>query len=592
MRLQRKRLLDDCELDEGLRAEILLACRRSPEFFINGFCWTKRQRSQDESGMTVLSEEAEIDMPFVLWACQAEALQAFAEYLPFAAGDRGRGGNLVIDKGREMGATWLVIAYMLHQWLFIKGRNFILLSRKEELVDMRYNVDSLFGKLDYLLSFLPAWMRPDINRAENRLANLINNNLFQGESTSKYAGQSQRAAAALVDEAAKIENLEEISRNLGETVVTQFLVSTPDKRGIAFTKIRNNPATKLVVLHWSRHPEKAIGREIVDGKWTSPWYRNQQIIWAHDPKYVAINHDIDHTAAGDMFFDSVVIQNHRAMFMADPVVRGELVIEDGAKLSHCLRKRDPRMLKFVPLESGRWSLWFNPADTGGRPPQNDLYVAGCDIGMGVGAANSAIQMGSRELMRQVGIFVASGTLPEDLAREMLKAGVWFGGDSKPTLLAWEANGYGEVFGRIIMKYLWPFVYKRIVKDQRSEQKTKKLGWWNSSTSVLTVLEQARQMIGSSGIIVPDDLTLRECEDYMHFDDGTVGPAGFAEIPERARKNHGDRVIALCIMIEAMIRAPRFKVDGSHVEFDKKGRKMKINPFKKPDEQEASLAGWE
>jgi len=585
VRIQRARILADAEQDEGFQRELLLACRESPQLFINLFGWTKRQREQDESGFTVLADEEAIDVPYILWQCQMDAIDEMAIHLPYKAGEKGKGGNCVIDKSREMGASWLVLAYMLHQWRFIKGRNFILLSRKEELVDTRYVVDSLFGKVDYMISFLPSWMRPEINRAENRLANLNNNNTFTGETTSQFSGQSQRAAACLIDEAAKIPNLEAISRNMGETVVVQFHVSTPDKTGIAFTRIRNNPATTLIPLHWSRHPEKAIGRFIgEDGKWHSPWYDEQCKIWAHDPKYVAVNYDMDHSSAGDLFFPSVMIAQHRAKFQCDPCIRGELVIDSG-KTGITFKKRTPKFIQFVPLENGKWQLWF-PLTR--RPPQDDQYVMGADIGMGVGAANSAIQVGSQEHKRLVANFVSSHILPEDLAREMVKAAIWFGGHEKPAFLAWEANGYGEVFGRIVMKYHWPYVYKRVAKDQRSEQKSKKLGWWNNPTSILTLLEQLRQAQAADEFVIPDEYTLREQEDYMNFEDGSVGPAGLVEIPERARKNHGDRVVSVGILWEAMRKAQVYRPPKEMYELNDEGKRIKVEI---PGEKEENLSRW-
>lgn len=592
VRIQRRRILEQADMDDGFRREIMLACRESPALWINLFGWTKRQRSQDAEGHTVLSGEESTDMPYVLWQVQMDAIEQIAKHLPFKAGEKGKGGCIVIDKSREMGATWLVEAYLLHQWMFIKGRNFILMSRNEDLVDTRYVVDSLFGKIDYFLSWLPGWMRPEINRAENRLVNLANNNTFTGESTSKYAGQSQRAAACLTDEAAKIDNLEEISRNMGETVVVQILVSTPDKRGVAFTRLRNNPATTLIPMHWSRHPEKSIGRFIgKDGKWHSPWYDEQCRIWAHDPKYVAVNYDMDHSSAGDSFFPSDLIQNHRSVHACDPFQCGELIIQDGRE-EECLKTRNPRLIKWLPLESGRWKLWLHL--NGGRPPQDDFYINGADIGMGIGAANSTQYVGSQELKRCVASFVSANILPEDHAREMVKAGIWFGGSHKPMLLAWEANGYGEVFGRTVMKYKWPLVYKRITKDKRAEKKTDKLGWWNSPTSIVTLLEQLRQcLVGmdARSIIVPDEMFLRECEDYMHFDEGGVGPAGLSDIPEKARANHGDRVIGCAIMVEAMIRAGRFRVSNNFVMVDKKGREVLVDLNQPKDEDAEAVAAW-
>ena len=70
------------------------------------------------------------------------------------------GYDILIEKCREMGATYTTLDVLLWFWRYIPGSNFLLGSRKEQYVDNRGQVsdnevknkeESLFGKLEYTL---------------------------------------------------------------------------------------------------------------------------------------------------------------------------------------------------------------------------------------------------------------------------------------------------------------------------------------------------------------------------------------------------------------------------------------------------------
>jgi hypothetical protein len=71
-----------------------------------------------------------------------------------------------------MGATWDHIARYVHRFLFRGDESHLMISRKEDAVDVldgqpkNYpfgtlaDPGTLFGKIDYVLSRLPEWMLP------------------------------------------------------------------------------------------------------------------------------------------------------------------------------------------------------------------------------------------------------------------------------------------------------------------------------------------------------------------------------------------------------------------------------------------------
>jgi intein/homing endonuclease len=105
------------------------------------------------------------------------------------------GDDLFVEKCREMGATYTTLAVFLWLWLFSPSSSFLIGSRKEDYVDNRRGgitgnkEESLFGKLDYMITRLPHFMFPkgwDRNKHFNfmSLMNPENGNVISGESSN------------------------------------------------------------------------------------------------------------------------------------------------------------------------------------------------------------------------------------------------------------------------------------------------------------------------------------------------------------------------------------------------------------------------
>ena len=77
--------------------------------------------------------------PVLLWPRQKQLVLWIVESLR-----AGRDG--VVNKAREVGATWMFLNVFLWHWLFDRGFLAKLFSRKEQYVDDR-SLDSLFGML-------------------------------------------------------------------------------------------------------------------------------------------------------------------------------------------------------------------------------------------------------------------------------------------------------------------------------------------------------------------------------------------------------------------------------------------------------------
>jgi hypothetical protein len=226
--------------------------REDPAAFINYFCWTFNPRV------------APYHFPFKLFPFQEERIVRNA----VAAIDNGE--DVFFDKTRDMGATYTLIAVLLWYWLYVPGSNFLLGSRKQDLVDntrgdaLSNKEESLFGKLDYIIGRLPAFMLPKgFSMAKNRtfmsLVNPENGNVISGESSNPNFSRGGRYKAVLMDEFAFWDNDSAAWGSTGDTTNCRIPLTTPGIRPSKAKRLRfgkDGEKIKIVELPYHLDPRK------------------------------------------------------------------------------------------------------------------------------------------------------------------------------------------------------------------------------------------------------------------------------------------------------------------------------------------------
>ena len=516
---------------------------REPEAFlawVSGFCWTFDPRRPPDAR----------NVPFILWPVQEQAGRQV-----WTAIDQG--GDVLIDKSRDMGATWLCLAAMAWFWLYVPETPMLIASRKEEYVDGRGNPDTLFWKLDYLIGNLPGWMRPKIDRRHMHMANLDNGSVIDGESTNADLGRGGRRKAILLDEFAAVDNGAEILVATADTAPCRIFNSTPKGMGNAFANVRFSGKVPVITLHWADHPAKGAGKRLEpgpDGKkqWTSPWYE-AECARRTSRKEIAENLDIDYLGSGESFFDLDVLQRLRSGGgLRLPLARGELkfrVITEAEGRAYRVEG-----LEWAPEgDRRRLALWCPLApDAVGRlrPRQDRNYVLFCDIAHGTGASNSVIKVADVAAREEVGSFVCADTPPHELARQAVAMALWFGGQS-PAILGWEANGPGGIFGLEVYRLGYAFVLGNINTGIPWNPEDDKIGWHSSRERKSLLLGDLRRAWARDDLITHDVEVIQEAEQYIYYASGAIGPSGLIEEAEGARAAHGDRVIAEAGLILCM-----------------------------------------
>lgn len=271
-------LLVRCEVDERLRVAVIKACREGhPDgtpgyvFFGNMFGWIHEPRNPTQFQK----------LPFIFYEYQLRELAVMWMALCAAQGILGDVFVKLWLKSRDMGLTWLVAFMFLYHWLFHQGL-FHCGSRNEKEVDYLANTGTIFFKLRFLLYNLPLWMRmalcPDL---EDKLLLLSYRNgevSISGESANANFATGNRKTGILADEYSKWEHDKEAYRSMSQVSNCLFLVGTPIGLGNHYAEIITGKAkieADIRRVHWMEHPLKSQGAELIEGMWTSPWYRKQ-----------------------------------------------------------------------------------------------------------------------------------------------------------------------------------------------------------------------------------------------------------------------------------------------------------------------------
>ena len=546
----RKRLRDSARFDPDQQKILKAACAASPWFWINAFGMTFCVKEVGADGHERPVSGNACHVPMITWLVQDEAIGIMLDCVE-------GGHDMLIDKSRDMGASWLV-SFIIHWfWQHRPGTTFLEMSRKEDLVDDRGNMDCLFEKHRYIHRWQPLWLKP--KRVSDRHMHLGNEDIgssIDGESTNVHAGHGGRRTAIMLDEFALVPDGDAIVSGTADNTACRIFNSTPYGPGTAFTRIKEEKRAVIVELPWWRHPQKGgNSRQILSdkgtAKWTSPWYEEE--CKRRSKKDVAQNIDMDHGRSGEMFFDSDEIARHKNKFGSDPLFKALIYVPEEYTEEQRMRMvkcREWRSVGFVAsyhvhgnaVADKPWSFWI-PLDALDRPPQDHRYVFGCDISHGSGNSASVLSVIDDNIGRIVAVFSSTRVSPESFAEIAVFAGMWFGGTTGVPLLCWENNGPGGIFGRKVMKMGYPNVWWQKKEGSRMEQQIPKWGWNGNRVKKEKVLGLYRESLANETLINPCIESLDEALKYLYDESGALIPGELRGKSEGARGLHGDRVIA-------------------------------------------------
>lgn len=229
-----------------------------PAEWINDWCVTYDPRNAGSDLLTT--------MPFILFDKQIDLV----EFLHACVSGQADG---LIEKCRDMGATWVCCAFSVWLWLYWPGADIGWGSRKEDLVDRLGVVDSIFEKMRVIVRNLPREMRPaGFSEKDDmpfmRMLNREAGSSIAGESGDNI-GRGGRKLIYFKDESAHYERPEKIEAALGDNTRCQIDISSVNGLGNVFHRRRDNglewenakplarDRANVFIMDWRDHPAKS-----------------------------------------------------------------------------------------------------------------------------------------------------------------------------------------------------------------------------------------------------------------------------------------------------------------------------------------------
>ena len=188
--------------------------------------------------------------------------------------------DILVEKSRKMGVTWMAVAWHLHHWRFEEGFQSIWGSKTEDDVD-NWEMDTLFPKAEYILKWLKVeapWLAPAYKRSFCRLVNLDNKAAIIGESANPDFSRSGRYNTAFLDEFAFWPWAKTVRTATADATGCRIVVSTPNYKN-EFHRWRTSGKIDVKRLHWRQHPNhhKAWEERERGRRTEEEWAKEQEI---------------------------------------------------------------------------------------------------------------------------------------------------------------------------------------------------------------------------------------------------------------------------------------------------------------------------
>ncbi len=191
-------------------------------------------------------------LPFLLFEKQEELAYWFLER--WRKGEPG-----IVEKSRDMGVSWLMISLCSTLCLFNTELSIGCGSRKEDLVDVLGDPDTLIEKARIFMNALPvefrgAWNR-DKHSSHMKIVFPESGSIFTGEGGDNI-GRGGRQSIYLVDESAHLARPELVDASLSATTDCRIDVSSVKGTANSFAVKRHSGNVPVFTFHWRDDPRK------------------------------------------------------------------------------------------------------------------------------------------------------------------------------------------------------------------------------------------------------------------------------------------------------------------------------------------------
>jgi hypothetical protein len=213
----------------------------------------------------------------------------------------------VILKSRQLGISTLSAGYSLWLMLFHEDKNILVIATKQEVAK------NLVTKVRFMHDNLPTWLKGQTEEDNKLSLRLRNGSQIKATSAAGDAGRSEALSMLIIDEAAFINNVEEIWTSAQSTLSTgggAIVLSTPNGVGNWFHKIwvqgQQGDQWNPTELHWTVHPER-----------NQSWRDEQEKLLG--TKGAAQECDCDFISSGHTVVEGATLQWYEETYVKDPI---------------------------------------------------------------------------------------------------------------------------------------------------------------------------------------------------------------------------------------------------------------------------------
>ena len=239
-------------------------------------------------------------IPFHLFPFQEKTLTQFAA----------NRFNVVL-KSRQTGISTLSAGYALWKMIFNSDFNVLVIATKQDVAK------NLVTKVRVMHELLPTWLKNG-SMEDNKLSlRLTNGSQIKAIASSPDAGRSEALSLLIFDEAAFIDDIDEIWVAAQSTLSTGgscIALSTPNGVGNWFHQTwlgaeeSRNPFN-TIRLHWTVHPER-------DQKWRD---EQEKLLGA---KKAAQECDCDFVSSGETVIEPETLMFFKETYIQEPIEKG------------------------------------------------------------------------------------------------------------------------------------------------------------------------------------------------------------------------------------------------------------------------------
>ena len=182
--------MEERSLKEIIKEEYV-KCARSATYFMKKYC--------------MIQHPTKGKIPFHLYPYQEDSLQEFQD------NDR-----IIILKSRQLGISTLIAGYALWMILFQNDKNCLVVA-----IDQNTS-KNLVTKVRVMYDNLPSWLKLKAVESNKLSMRLSNGSQIKAVSSTGTSGRSEALSLVIIDEAAFVDNAEELWASLQQTLSTTW----------------------------------------------------------------------------------------------------------------------------------------------------------------------------------------------------------------------------------------------------------------------------------------------------------------------------------------------------------------------------------